>query len=184
MAEPALRQQREFEPGVLAAGDADVGRGQQDVEPRSRRPAVDRGNDRLPHPRVVVAHPSVDPGLLAVHGAGERPEDALGAQIFAFLLGDVWARRQIVPAAEMPVAGAGQDRAADVAILPEVDPGRGNRVGRRLVEDVRLLGIVQRDVGDPVALFVIDGQAALPFSLFTGVSRIRIALAEGAWKAS
>src|SRR5271169_5747334 len=72
----------------------------------------------------------------------------------------------------MPVAGARQDRAADVAILPQVDPGRGNRVRCGLVEDVRLLGIVERDVGDPVTLFVIDGQAALPFSLlraFPGV---------------
>src|SRR5215831_18861907 len=56
----------------------------------------------------------------------------------------------------MPVAGAGQDRAADVVILPEVDPGRGNGVRCRLVEDVRLFRIVQRDIGDAVALFVVD----------------------------
>src|SRR5216683_2953871 len=61
----------------------------------------------------------------------------------------------------MPVAGAGQDRAADVAILPEVDPGLRNLVRCRLVEDVRLGGVVQGDVGDPVALHVIDGQIAL-----------------------
>ena len=117
-----------------------------------------------------------------MHCARERPEDALGTQVFAFLLGDVRPRRQIVPAAEMPIAGAGQDCAADVAILPEVDPGRGNSIRCGLVEDVRLLGVVQRDVGDPVALFVIDRQAALPFSLPRAFSRIRIALAEGAWK--
>src|ERR1700720_3417874 len=120
----------------------------------------------------MVTQPAVDPGLLAVHRAGERPEDALGAQVFAFLIGDVWPRRQIVAAAEMPVAGAGQDRGTDVAILPEVDPGRGNGIRCGLVEDVRLFRIVQRAVGNPVALFVIDGHAALPFWLFTGFSRV------------
>src|SRR6266446_6259356 len=112
----------------------------------------------------MVAHSPIDPGLLAVHRAGERPIETLGAQIFAFLLGDVLARRQIVPAAKMPVAGAGQDRATDGAILPEVDPGLRNLVGRRLVEDVRLGGVVQRDIGDPVALLVIDGQNQSPSS--------------------
>src|SRR5439155_17161584 len=150
-------------------------------EPRSRRPAVDRRNDRLPHPRVMIAQTPIDPRFLAVHRAGERPVDALGAQIFAFFLGDVGARRQIVPAAEMPVASAGQDRAADLAILPEVDPGGRNSVRCGLVEDVRLFRIVQPDVGDPVTLFVIDGQGVLPFAV-TGVFRCRIALAEGAWK--
>src|SRR5882762_3838763 len=111
---------------MLAAGDAHIGRGEQYVKTGASRPAVDRGDDRLPYPRVVVAHAPVDPGLLAVHRAGERPVEALGAQIFAFLLGDVLARRQVVPAAEMPVAGTRQDRAADVAILPEIDPGLRN----------------------------------------------------------
>ncbi len=42
-----------------------------------------------------------------MHGAGERPEDPRCAQLFALLVGDVLARRQIVTAAEMPFAGAG-----------------------------------------------------------------------------
>src|SRR6185437_10402458 len=93
VAEPTLAQQSEFEARMLAARDADVGRGQQYVESRPGRPAVDRRDDRLPHPRVMVAHAAVDPGLLAVHGAGERPEDPLGAQVLALLLGDAGARR-------------------------------------------------------------------------------------------
>src|SRR6266478_5286006 len=149
---------------MLAAGDADIGRGEQYVKTGAGRPAVDRGDDRLPYPRVVVAHPPVDPGLLAVHGTRERPVEALGAQIFALLLGDVLARHQVVSAAKMPVAGAGQDRAADGAVLPEIDPGLRNLIRCRLVEDVRLGGVVQRDVGDPVALLVIDGQNQSPSS--------------------
>jgi len=57
-------------------------------------------------------------------------------------------------AAEMPVAGAGEDRAADVAVFPEVDPGRRDLVRGLFVEDVRLGRIVERDIGDTVALFV------------------------------
>src|SRR4029077_5429679 len=113
----------ELEPRVLGAGDANIGRRQQDVEPSPRGPAVDRRDDRLPTPRVMVAHASVDAGPLPVHGAGERPEDTLGAQVFALLGGDVLARRQIVATAEMPVASAGQDRAADLAVFPQIDPG-------------------------------------------------------------
>src|SRR5439155_23805144 len=82
-------------------------------------------------------------------------------QIFAFLLGDVLAWHQIVAAAKMPVAGTRQDRAADGAVLPEVDPGLRNLIRRSLVEDVGLGGIIQRDVGDPVALLVIDGHTTL-----------------------
>src|SRR5204863_2901000 len=55
---------------------------------------------------------------------------------------------------------AGQDGAADRAILPQIDPRLGNRIGRRLVEEICLGGIVQGDVGDAVALFVVDGQGA------------------------
>src|SRR5215469_951769 len=62
----------------------------------------------------------------------------------------------------MPIARTRQDRTADVAVLPEVDPGLRNRVRSRLVENVRFVGIVERDVGDPVAFFVFDGQIALP----------------------
>ena len=77
------------------------------------------------------------------------------------------ARRKVVAAAEMPVALAGQDGAADVAILPQVDPGLGNRVRRRLVEDIRLGRVVQGDVGDPVALLIVDGQLdILPLEQF------------------
>jgi hypothetical protein len=64
-----------------------------------------------------------------------------GSQILALLLGDVLARREIVAAAEVRVALAGQDGAADRAIFPQIDPRLGNRVGRRLVEDVRLGGL-------------------------------------------
>src|SRR5262249_60408000 len=101
--DPALCGQREFDPRVLRAGDPDVGRGEQDIEPGAGGPAIDRGNDRLPHPRVVIAHAAVDPGLLSVHRAGERPEDALGAQVFALFLGDVLAWRQGWTAAEISV---------------------------------------------------------------------------------
>src|SRR5204862_372097 len=78
--------------------------------------------------RVRVAHGAVGPGLLAGQCAGARPEDALRAEVFALLLGDVLARREIVAPAEMPVAGAGDDRAADVAVLPQIDPRLGDRV--------------------------------------------------------
>src|SRR5215467_5450217 len=147
---------------MLETGDADVRRSEQDVEPRPGRPAIDRRDDRLPHSRVVVAHPPVDTALLAVHGAGKRPVDALGAQIFAVIGGEFGARRKIVPAAKMPVAGTRQDRAADVAILPEVDPGLRNLVRCRLVENVRLGGVVERDVRNPIALLIIDRQTGLP----------------------
>src|SRR5436190_2063407 len=83
----ALGQERELEARVLGAGDPDVGRRQQDVEARTRRPAVDGGDHRLPHPWIVIAHALVDAGLLAVHGSRERPEDALGSQILALFLG-------------------------------------------------------------------------------------------------
>ena len=157
VAEPALAGQRELELRVLFAGDADVGRGQQDVEAGARGPAVHRGDHRLPHPRIVVAHAPVDAGLLSMHGARQRPEDALRAQVFALVLGDVGPRREIVAAAEVAVAFAGQDRAADVAILPQVGPGFGDRIRRRLVEDIGLVGIGERDVGDAVALLIFDG---------------------------
>src|SRR4051794_26759675 len=107
MPEPALTRQRELESGVLGAGDADIGRRQQYVEPGAGGPAVDGGDDRLPDPRIMIPHAPVDPGPLAVHGAGQRPENALGAEILAFLLSDVLARRQVVAAAEMPLAGTG-----------------------------------------------------------------------------
>src|SRR5262249_23640658 len=126
VAPPALRQQRKLEAGVPAAGGPGVGRGQQNVEPRSGGPAVDRRDDRLPHTRVMVTHAPVDTGLLAVHGAGERPEEALSAQVFALLLRYVGPRRQIVAATEVPLTGASQDRAADIAVLPEIAPGRLN----------------------------------------------------------
>src|SRR5215472_15328003 len=106
----------------------------------------------------MVAHAPVDTGLLAVHGAGEWPKEALRAQIFALLLGDVLARREVVAAAEMPIAGTGQDRAADRAVFPHVDPGLRDRVRGRLVEDVRLVRVVEPDIGDPVAFFEVDRQ--------------------------
>src|SRR4029077_8808409 len=90
-----------------------------------------------------------------------RPEDPLGAQVLALLLGDVLARCQVMAAAEMRVALAGQKGAAYRAVLPEIDPRLGNRVGRRLVEDVRLAGVVQGDVGDAVALLIVDGQKVI-----------------------
>src|SRR5215469_3174593 len=124
MSEPALGQQRKFEPRVLAARNADIGGRQQNVEPCPCRPAVDCRDDRLPDPRIMVAHPPVDPGLLTMHRAGQRPENPLWLQILALLLGDVWARRQIVPATEVAVARAGQDRTTDISIFPEIDPSR------------------------------------------------------------
>src|SRR5581483_9385737 len=124
-----------FEPRMLAAGDADIGRGQEHIKPRPRRPAVDRGDDRLPHPRVVVAHAAVDAGLLPVDGAGERPEDAAGAQVFTLLLRHPFARREVVPAAEMPLSGAGEDRTTNLAVFPQIDPGLGNLVRGLFVED-------------------------------------------------
>src|SRR5262249_46391608 len=134
---------------------------QQDVEAGARRPAVHGGDHRLPYARIMIAHAPVDAGLLAVHGPRQRPEYPLGAQILALLLGDVLARREVVAAAEVRVALAGDDGAANRAILPEIDPRLGDLVGRRFVEDVCLGGVVQRDVGDAVALFVFDGQAVL-----------------------
>src|SRR6185436_10892017 len=99
----------------------------------TRRPAVDGGDHRLPHPRIMVAHAPVDAGLLAVHGPREGPEDPLGPQILALLLGDVLARREVMTAAEVRIALAGQDGAADRAVLPQVDPCLGNRVRGGLV---------------------------------------------------
>src|SRR2546430_9359202 len=61
----------------------------------------------------------------------------------------------------MPVARTRQDRAADVAILPEVDPSLRDLVGCRLVENVGLGGGVEGDVRDPIELLVIDGQIDL-----------------------
>ncbi len=161
MAQPALRQECKLEARVLGACDPDVGRRQQDVEAGTCRPAVYRGDHRLPHPRIVIAHAPVDAGLLAVHRSRQRPEDPLGAQILTFLLGDVLARREVMAAAEVRIALARQDGAADRAVFPEIDPRIGNRVRCRLVEDIRLGGVVQRDVGDAVALFIFDGQAVI-----------------------
>jgi len=110
----------------------------------------------------MIAHAPVDPGLLPVHRAGERPVDAVGAQILAILGGQVGARGKIMSATEMSVAGAGQDRAAYGAVLPEVDPGRGDVVRHPLVEDIGLGRVVERDVGDPVALFVVERHIDLP----------------------
>src|SRR3546814_4269333 len=58
----------------------------------------------------------------------------------------------------MPVARARDDGAADLAVLPQVDPGVGDLVRHALVEDVRLFGIVQGDVGDSVVLAIVDAQ--------------------------
>src|SRR5882724_7360501 len=118
MTEPALARQRKLEAGMLFAGNADVGRCQKDIEAGARGPAVHGGDHRLPDARIVVAHASVDAGLLTVHGAPQRPEDALGAQVFAFVLGDLRPGCKVVAAAEVAVALTGQDRAADVAVLP------------------------------------------------------------------
>ena len=60
-------------------------------------------------------------------------------------------------AAEMLVAGPGQDRAANVSIFPKINPRLRDFIRGRFVEDVRLLGIVQRDIRDAIALFIFNG---------------------------
>src|SRR5580700_1904008 len=192
MTQPALGQERKLEARVLGARDPDVGRRKQNVQAGTRRPAVYGGDHRLPHPRIVIAHAPVDSGLLAVRRSCQRPEDALGTEILALLLRYVLARREVVTAAEVRIALAGQDCAADRAIFPEIDPRLGNRVGRRLVEDVCLGGVVQRDVRDAVALLIFDGQAvilhkgkvaerALPFSSKPGSTSVRDRSAMREW---
>jgi hypothetical protein len=109
----------------------------------------------------MVAHPPVDASLLAMNRTGEWPENTLGAQVFAVFRCEVRARRQIVSAAKMPVAGSRQYCTADIAILPKIDPSLRDIVRGRLVQDIRLAGIVQRDVGDPIALLIVDGQIDL-----------------------
>ncbi len=64
-------------------------------------------------------------------------------------------------AAEMPVALPRHDGTADIAVFPKVDPGLGDLVGRRLIQDVRLCGIVEGDVGDSVAFLIVDGQVGI-----------------------
>ena len=118
MTQPALGQERKLEARVLGARDPDVGRRKQNVQAGTRRPAVHRGDHRLPYPWIVIAHAPVDAGLLAVRSSRQRPEDALSAEILALLLRYVLTRREIMAAAEVRVALAGQDCAADRAIFP------------------------------------------------------------------
>ena len=75
-----------------------------------------------------------------------------------------------MPVAEMPVARSGDDGATDVAIFPDIDPHRGKIVRGCLIQDVGLLGIVECDIGDPVALFVVDGHGWSPPWLVAGPS--------------
>ena len=156
VADPALGQQAELEFRVLGTGDADVGGGQQHVHPRPGRPAVDRGNHRLPDPRIVIPHPAIDTRLLPVHRSRQGPENPLRAQIFTIIRRQIGPRLQIMAAAEMPVARPRHDRAPDVPVLPQIDPCRGDRIGGMLVQDIGLGRIVQGDVGDPVFLGIVD----------------------------
>jgi hypothetical protein len=110
----------------------------------------------------MIAEPTIHAGLLAMHRAGQRPENPFRSQIFPLLLGDVRAFGEVVAAAEMPVARPGQDRAANVAVFPQVDPGGGDFVRGRLVQNVRLLWVVQRDICDAIAFFVFDGHGGFP----------------------
>ncbi len=57
--------------------------------------------------------------------------------------------------------GPGQDRATDLAVLPQVDPASeiASEVG--LSKMFGLSGLLKPDIGDAVALFVIDRQINL-----------------------
>jgi hypothetical protein len=54
-----------------------------------------------------------------------------------------------------------QDRATDIAILPKVDPGIRQLVGRFLVQDIGFGRVVERDVSHTVTFLVIDSQASI-----------------------
>src|SRR5580704_5587521 len=117
MADPTLRRQREFKSCMLGAGDTDIGRSEQDIHSGPRRPSVDGGYDGFPNTRVMVAETPIDSGSLAMHGPGQRPENPLRAQIFAFFLSDVRALSEVMTAAEMPVTGPCQNCATNVTIF-------------------------------------------------------------------
>jgi hypothetical protein len=74
---------------LLPLGADDAGAG---------RPAVDRGNNRLPYPRVVVAHPPVDPtDSRAMNGRSNAPRVARPSRrVGLALIEHRGARRQTV----------------------------------------------------------------------------------------
>ena len=127
---------------MLLGGDSYVGGGQYQVETRPRGPAVDRGDDRLPNLGIVVAQTAVGPGLGPVDRPGERPEDVLGPDPVKVFLRHAGRWGQVMSGAEVPVARAGEDSDADIPVLPDVLPDLADLVGRLVVKDVALVGIV------------------------------------------
>ena len=112
------------------------------LQAAGQRPAVDRADDRL-----------VDP----VHAAGEAVQPELGdlaQSAGARLLDD---RRDVglqVGAGAERLAGAGEDRDVDRVVVAEVGPGLDHQPVDVGVDRVAGLGPVDRQVSDPVALFV------------------------------
>ena len=104
----------------------------------------------------MVTHPPVDADVRTVHRPRVRPIHLLRAQVLPLLGGQVRVGADIVARAEVSVAAGGDDAGADVPVLPDLTPRLGELVRMRLIEDVRLLGVVDRDVRDLIAGLVAN----------------------------
>lgn len=61
-----------------------------------------------------------------------------------------------MPGAEVAVAHPGQNRGADIGVVPDLLPSLGNFVGRFPVQDVGLLHVVDSHIGNVAAFLVQD----------------------------
>ena len=141
--------------GVFFGCDADVRGCEHQVEASAGRPSVDGPNDRFPDAGVVVAQLPVGAYLGAVNGPGKRPEDVLCADSVQVFFGNARRRRQVVAGTKMPVTGAGEYGDADFPVLPDVFPHLADLIRCLMVEDVALIGVVDRYVGD-MAFFLVE----------------------------
>ena len=75
-------------------------------------------------------------------------------------------RFEVVPGAEVPVACAGDDRCANVAVLPHLGPRVRELVRCLAIEDVGLFGVVDGYVSDMLPLLIVDGHSGLRILAF------------------
>ena len=104
----------------------------------------------------MVGHSAVDAGLEAVCVARRRSEDAFEGEELVFFSRDVVTDRQIVTAAEVPVAFASYHDGSYGAILPRVAPSVSEFERVSFVDDVRSASIGEGDSGDVTVGLVSD----------------------------
>ena len=110
------------------------------VIPPGETVAVDGGYNRFPNLEATVKN-------LLILGLPEAP-----------LLLLPWdGLLEVGASGEGAVAGAGDDGAPDIGVIPDVDPSLGKRLIHLGVHGVHDLGAVQGDIGDFAFLFIYPG---------------------------